>query len=390
MVKFYFMTISKYGDIIGANLLRTLRKKTHNVDFYGVGGPKMGLDKVIEYEKLNDNMYLNDDCSKICCDNIGVFADIMRVKPDVIISIGNWDFCKEIYKKINNSCHCSKVIIVHYVAPNVFYKGERFIKEMSEQIDLLVSIYPQEVKCANKYKLPCTYVGHPMTEIRCVNSNLTEFYRRISLAPQQKFLTALFETNLDDVKRNLPYILEVGKAIQNRKPELTFVLLSSGKILAYIQEHVEKSQSKAIVLDEEKDLDNVISMTKVAIATSEKGTLKFSFADIPHVVAYKEPPAKRFRLGKSKHFHFLNLVNLILEKNIIPIYFNYSYNPKNIKNSVLTLLNNEEIYKNQIEAFHELKYLLLNGKKSSSENAADAILSFVRGLMCVNGSCVYL
>ena len=56
----------------------------------------------------------------------------------------------------------------------------------------------------------------------------------------------------------------------------------------------------------------------------------------------------------------------------------------------MELLDEGELYKAQLKAFQDLKYILKNGKKASSEDAADAILDFIRGLMCVNGSCVYL
>ncbi|MDD4555861.1 MAG: hypothetical protein PHE89_00845 [Alphaproteobacteria bacterium] len=390
MVKFYFITISKCGDAIGASLLRTLKRKTHNVDYYGIGGSKMNLDTIIEYDKLHDNMYLSDDETKFSNKDYNITYDIMKKKPEVVITIGNWDFCKNIHKKINNSHHCGKVILIHYVAPNVFYKGDRFIKEMSEQIDFLISIYPQEANCASRYKLPCAYAGHPMMEIRCVNTNIQEFSRRIDHTPQKKILTVLLETNVSDIRRILPDILQVEKNLNSQNQNIEIIFLSSGSAVNQLQELLKKSLSKALVFDEEYDFDNVMAITKVAIATSEKSTLKASLVNIPHIVAYKEPITQRLKLGKSKQFHFLNLVNLILGKNIIPIYFNYNYNIKSILQSIQELLEEKELYKKQLTGFEDLRYILSNGKNFSSENAADAILNFVKGLMCVNDTCVYL
>ncbi|MFV0625784.1 MAG: hypothetical protein ACK5N8_00360 [Alphaproteobacteria bacterium] len=391
-MKLYLIALSKQGDFIGANLKQALKQKSSQLEFYGIGGPKMGLKKVIPYEKLHDTIYSTENEKKFLDKDFDVVQDILLQKPDVLITIGNWDFCKGLYEKLSHHKKLFKNLIkVHYVAPRIFYHNNKIAATMGKYIDFLISVYPQEVSCFSTYRLPAVYVGHPILESSVESRRDFETRRKYGISPDAKVLTAILGSNEKDVKRMLPFFISAAKNTQEIRKDAVCVMLVSSNVYTYVDEMIKKSNSQILLLDEEKEMDSILSITDAGVASSEGATLKFSIAEVPHVVAYKEGFLSKVLLSKPRNFHFLNLTNEILERKVIPVYLDDNFNENNIHKVMMKLIEKGELYQKQKEGFVELKDILANGKKKSSENAGEAILNFVRSRACVDGvNCIYI
>lgn len=392
-MKLYFIALSKHGDFIGANLKNALAKKSSVLEFDGVGGPKMGLGKVIPFEQLRDTIYANDKADKFSLTDAEIIQDIKKFEPDVLVTIGSWDFCSVLYEKLSkNKKLFNKLIKIHYVAPRIFYHNNKVAVTMGKYIDFLVSVYPQEVACFASYKLPAVYVGHPILEDDVVTKaiNDVEMRKKYGFTKDTKILTAMLGSDEKGVKRMLPFFITAAKKVKSAVKDAACVMLVSSDVYGYVSETIKKNNSEIILFDEERDSDNILSMTDAAVASSEGASLRLSVAGIPHIVAYKEGLLSKLVFGKPKNLHFLNLTNDILEKKVIPVFLDDNFNDANINSVMMKLLEKGGLYQKQKEGFEDLRDILSNGKKKSSENASDAILSFIRSRMCIDGvNCIY-
>ena len=105
-IKIYLIATEPSGDTIGANLIRSLKKKKgRNIKIFGIGGPKMinsglkkslfGIDKLSIFglfeviPKIFKVLKLLEKTKN----------DLLRIKPDILITIDSPDFNFRILKK---------------------------------------------------------------------------------------------------------------------------------------------------------------------------------------------------------------------------------------------------------------------------------------------------
>ena len=124
-IKVYLIATEPSGDVIGSNLIKSLKKeKKIKVKIYGIGGTKMissGLVKsLFPIKKLSifgifeiiPNIFnifnLLDKTEK----------DLIKIKPNLLVTIDSPDFNFRILKRISKKIPFTKKI--HYVAPTVW------------------------------------------------------------------------------------------------------------------------------------------------------------------------------------------------------------------------------------------------------------------------------
>jgi lipid-A-disaccharide synthase len=190
----YLIAGEPSGDVIGANLIRSLKKLSKNeIQISGVGGERMieaGLCKsVISIDKIAvmgtvevvSKLYnLNKNVNK-------VVDHIINAKPDVIVAIDAKGFNKAVIKRyfkkeygesdrqvlldtFDDEFH--HVLLpppptVQYVAPS-YWAYKSFAKDTPKQLlkyfQKIYCILPFENKLLNEYNIPNLYVGHTAIE----------------------------------------------------------------------------------------------------------------------------------------------------------------------------------------------------------------------------------
>ena len=197
-MRVYLIAGEPSGDVIGANLIESLKKQTNNnsIEFSGVGGERMiqaGLSKSIisidniavmgTIELISKIYNLNKCVNK-------VVDDIIDNDPDVIVAIDAKGFNKAVlkryYKKkygkadrqlLQNDLPISPTIIgkkisppppiVQYVAPSYWaYKSSSKDKpkELLKHFNKIYHILPFEGELLNENNVPNLYVGHSAVE----------------------------------------------------------------------------------------------------------------------------------------------------------------------------------------------------------------------------------
>ena len=121
------------GDRLGAKIISAL-KKTHNVELYGVGGPKIikeGLTSIFNFEKLHlmgliEPLINYIELKKLRKELINVF---IQNKIDYFIGIDSPDFNIGIQKALKN---IGKPRNIQVVSPSVWGWREGRIKQIKK------------------------------------------------------------------------------------------------------------------------------------------------------------------------------------------------------------------------------------------------------------------
>jgi len=379
LLRIYLIATEPSGDVIGSNLINSLKKeKGIKVEIHGIGGTKMiesGLVKSlfpIKELSIFGIFEIIPKIYKVLSLLKRTEKDLIKIKPDVLITIDSPDFNFRILKRISNKIPFTTKI--HYVAPTVWAWRSGRAKYLSNYIDKLLTILPFEKKYFTKYNLNTKFVGHPVYEIRKDKTiNKKNLYFKYKIKNGCKIISFLPGSRLSELKKSIPVLIETINLIKNRSDLNIHVLF-------YILPHLKKYFNKynfdfPYSLVDETDKYDAFKISNAAISSSGTVAVELSYFSIPTIVIYKLNflsylIAKIF--VKIKH---ANLLNILAKKYIIPEFLQFKCRPDLICNELIKLLNNNSYAKKQLYECKKILFKLKINNKLPSVNAVNEIIN---------------
>ena len=378
MKKIYLIAGEPSGDLLGSRLMRALKKKTGgDVAFYGVGGETMeeeGLKSLFDIADLSimGIMEVIPSIPKVLRHIRNTVEDIIRVQPDVVITIDSWSFSARVHKALRKK----KLGIpqVHYVAPQVWAWKKKRARTMYKYIDHLLTLLPYEPKYFTPYRLPTDFVGHPVIESEALHADGAKFREKFNVPAGKRVVSVLPGSRKTEVSKLLPVFFDAVRELSKQNEDLFFVIPTVKTVAEAVKTAAKNSGLPIVVTETQQDRYNAFKASSAAIAASGTVALELAILDVPHIVAYK---VSAFSAMLARHFlkiQFVNLSNILLGREIVPELLQERCVPGNIRNYIKGLLQKDDLYDKQIAGFKKVRELLGLGEQTPSENAADIVL----------------
>ena len=369
------------GDLLGSRLMRAMRRKDKNVEFYGVGGDTMEAEGLKSLYDISDLAVMGlteviPSIPKILRLIKETVADIQKVKPDVVVTIDSWSFSSRIHKALRKL----KLGIpqIHYVAPQVWAWKKKRARTMYKYIDCLLTLFPYEPKYFTPYKLDARFVGHPVIESEAITADGKAFRKKFNIPENKKIITILPGSRKNEVSRLLPVFMEAAQELHNADKDFYFVLPTVKTVADMVKTELKNYDLPVLVVETQQDRYGAFRASSAAIAASGTVALELAICDIPHIIAYKVAPLTAFLAKRFLHIQFVNLSNILLGREIIPELLQERCVKGNIRNYILDLLHHEDLYNRQMEGFAKVRKILGQGEQKPSQNAADIIFEFAQ------------
>lgn len=381
-MKIYLIAGEPSGDLLGSRFMRAMRNKVGDeVEFFGVGGDTMeeaGLKSLFDISDLAvmGLVEVIPSIPKVLRRIKETVDDIVRVKPDVVITIDSWSFCSRVHKALRRLK--TGIPQVHYVAPQVWAWKKKRAKTMYKYIDCLLTLFPYEPKYFTPYKLDARFVGHPVIESEVVSASGEFFRKKYNISDDKKIITVLPGSRKNEVSRLLPVFIEAAGELKKTNDDLFFVIPTVKTVANMVKKEVEKSSFPVLVVETQEDRYGAFRASSAAIAASGTVALELAICDIPHIIAYKVSAFSAFLARKFLHIEFVNLSNILLGREIIPELLQERCVPGNIRSYISSVLHRDELYEKQMNGFDKVRKILGQGEQKPSENACDIILEIVK------------
>ena len=381
-MKYYLIAGEPSGDALGVRPIEALRRKDKDAQFFGIGGDSMkalGFSSLFDISELAvmGIMEVIPSIPRILKRMNQTIAEIKSLKPDVIITIDSWSFCARIHKKIRK-LHLN-IPQVHYVAPQVWAWKKKRARTMYKYIDLLLTLFPNEPQYFIPNHLPAVFVGHPVIESAVVNAAPKGTFReRHNIPADKRIMLILPGSRHNEVKNLLPDFLNAIHKLSAEYPDFVYVLPTVSTVAARVKKMLANSTVPALVVEGEQERRSAFQDADAAIAASGTVALELAIVKVPHIVAYKVPKLTELLVRNFLHFRFINLSNILLNRLIVPELLQNHCNPENIAFYMRQLIEKQPLYNSQIEGFEQVRKILGMGEQIPSDNAAAAILNFIR------------
>jgi lipid-A-disaccharide synthase len=373
MKKIFILTGEPSGDKLASTVISKLKIKDPNIEYLSVGGShikKLGIESIFDLKEITylgfTSVLLN--IFKIRNKINKTVEEIIKFNPDILFSVDSPDFTLRVaerVKKINTS-----IKTVHYVAPQVWVWRKNRVKNIKKFIDHILLLFNFEKKYFDEENINNTFVGHPLIEksenVKTVLNDLTSKDKKIiSIFPGSR----KSETNV-----LLPILLNFVKLMNKRELGYSYVFHATDENKEFILYHVKKTNLDNIdVISDENIKSQILSNSIFAVSKSGTVSLQISNSNIPSIIIYKLSFINFMIFKLLVNVKFVNIINIINDKEIIPELLQKECNAEEICRSVIYFLKNPKLIKKQLEECSKT----LEGIKSktSSSNEAATILS---------------
>lgn len=322
------------GDLLGAGLLRELKKQHPDVTFIGVGGPLM------EAEGLQSLVPMDDLAVMGLAEVIGrlrlllshrkrLVTTFLERRPDVFIGIDAPDFNLPIAKRLK----AQGIATMHYVSPSVWAWRQGRIKGIKESVDHVLCLLPFEKEFYDKHQLPATFVGHPLADSIPLQWDQEQARQDVGLELQneQRVIALLPGSRGGEIARLGPVFLQAAQAYLQRHPDTLFI----SPMISQARADQFRALQQQFAPDLPLQLIDGQSRTAMAAAdglllTSGTVTLEAMLIKRPMVVAYRFSWLTFQIMRRMFKAAFFSLPNLLAGRELVPELLQTDVNPERI------------------------------------------------------------
>lgn len=367
-MKYYIIAGEASGDLHGANLIASLKKKDPRARIRAWGGnlmKKQGATLVKHYRDLafmgfvEVLLHLRTILKNLSfCKN-----DILKFKPDAIILIDYPGF----NMKIAKFAHKHNIKVYYYISPQVWAWKKRRVHTIKEVVDKMLVILPFEKDFYDQYNVDANFVGHPLLDELSKMKHVSKdnFVRQNRLSPKKEIIALLPGSRKQEVTRMLGVMLEVV----NMFPEYQFVIGCAPSLTESFYKSLIGNAKVNLVSNKTYQL---LQVSSAALVTSGTATLETALLYVPEVVCYKANQLSYLIAKNLVKVKYISLVNLIMDKPVLKELIQNDLTSDNISEELKQLLTNHKRQRQLLDDYEELRYKL--GNAGASNNAATIII----------------
>lgn len=368
-MKYYIIAGEASGDLHGANLIASLKKKDTRAKIRAWGGnlmKKQGATLVKHYRDLAFMGFVEVLLHlRTILKNLSFCKkDILKYKPDAIILIDYPGF----NLKIAKFAHKHNIKVYYYISPQVWAWKKRRVYTIKEVVDKMLVILPFEKEFYDEYRVDAHFVGHPLldelSKVRYVNRS--NFARQNKLDPKKEIIALLPGSRKQEVTRMLGIMMKV----MDKFPEYQFVIGCAPSLPESFYRELVGNENVHLVFNKTYQLLQVAS---AALVTSGTATLETALFYVPEVVCYKGNKISYLIAKNLVKVKYISLVNLIMDKPVLKELIQNDLTPKNIEEELSSLLTNHKRQRQLLEDYEDLRCKL--GNAGASNNAAAIIVN---------------
>ena len=379
MTLIYLVAGEHSGDVLGARLMAALKSRRSDLEFCGVGGPRMaalGLTPLFPMSELAVMGLLEvlprlRRLRRLLAD---AAADIAARRPDLVVTIDSPGFALRLLRRITPL----GVKRVHYVAPQVWAWRERRVRSFPGLWERLLCLLPFEPAFFAGHGLPARFVGHPVLEYGAGCGDAARFRVVHGLSADAPVVVLMPGSRRTEVGRLLPVYGAALGLLRRRIPGLVAVVPAAAAVADRVRAAAASWAVRPVIVTELADKHDAYAAAGAALTKSGTSTLELALAGVPMAVTYRVNPLTAAIARRLIRVPHVAMVNLLAERLVVPELLQDECTPERLASTLETLLTDAVAAEAQRAAFAGvLARLRPPSGELPSEAAALAVLEML-------------
>jgi lipid-A-disaccharide synthase len=374
----YIVAGEASGDVLGARLMRAMRRRRDGLTFAGIGGPRMaeeGLETLFPMHELA-LMGLAEVLPKLRALKRRMdetVADITARRPAVIVTIDSPGFTLRLLRRIAPL----GLPRVHYVAPQVWAWRESRVRKYPGLWERLLCLLPFEPAFFAGHGLAAEFVGHPVLESGAEAGDAARFRAMHAIPPEAMPIILMPGSRVTEITRLMPVFAEALRRLAARFPNLVPVMPVAASVAPRVTAAVADWPHLPIMVTDVAGKHDAFAAARVALTKSGTSTLELALAGVPMVVTYRVNPITAAIVRRVVKVSYAAMVNLLAGREVVPELIQGDCTPERLAAEVSRLIEDEDAAAAQRAAFAAVMASLRPAAGLPSDAAAVAVLALL-------------
>lgn len=374
----YLVAGEPSGDNLGGPIMRALKiiaaQNGVNIRFSGVGGERMMEAGIKSLFPLSDIalfgiMEVIPHLFRVWKRLRMIVADVSRQKPNIVITIDSSSFSFALARRLKNY----NIPLVHLNAPKVWAYRPGRVKTVAKLYDHLLALLPFEPAWFEAAGLKCTFIGHPVVEYGADKGDGLAFRKKYGILPDAPILCLLPGSRVSEINALLPIFEKVVYSLCAQRPDVRLIMPTVSNVAHKVRSIVSTWSNKPLIIENISEKFDSFAASTVALVASGTVSVEMAMAKTPMVVAYKVSAITAAIIRKLVTVRYASIVNLLLNRPVIPEFIQEDCTAEKLTTEVLSLLNDPQLRAAQTAEFNIAAKMLGQGDRLPSERAAEAI-----------------
>lgn len=372
------------ADRYGARLVNRLNA-LHGPDalcFYGTGGDEMQKAGVRLQCHIRDLAHIGvREALSSLRTYYRVFQSLVkeseRCRPDLAVLLDFPEFNLRLAKRMKRL----GVKVVYYISPQIWAWRSGRIRVIREYVDKMLVILPFEEEYYRARGVEAEFVGHPLLEDFCPNSNRTEFLNSLDLDPLHRTVAILPGSRRKEIDYILPTLLRASLQLLKELPAQFLVSAAptvefshiDGIVKAIIPEDLRNKYFRLLP----RASRDILANSDFAFVKSGTSSLEAALVGTPFLITYKISPLSWWIGSMLIRTPMKGLVNLIAHEIIVPELYQSEATPQKLARLAREYIVNPEKSAAMSSRLAGIRNIL--SIRCASDTAAAMVSSYLQG-----------
>jgi lipid-A-disaccharide synthase len=365
------------GDLLASHLIRAIRQKLPDTEFYGIGGPKMeaeGFRALWSCERLAVHGYV--DALKRYPELSGIrralLRRVRRERPEAFIGVDAPDFNLWLEGRVR----AAGIPAIHFVSPSIWaWRGNR-IKDIARAVTHMLCLFPFEPALYEQAGIPVSYVGHPLADVFPLQPDRAAARELLNLPDDRRVIAMLPGSRQSEVRNLAETYIATARILVERHPDLLFVVpLATRETRLLFSEALRTAQADDLPIRMlfGHAVDAMTAADAVLVA-SGTASLEAALLKRPMVISYRMGKWQYRLMKRMAYLPWVGLPNILCNETVVPELLQDDATPTALADALDAWLGDAEAVSRLVERFGDLHHQL---RQNTAERAAAAILPYL-------------
>lgn len=359
------------GELYGALLAVSLRKKIPDLQIVGIGGRRMQSAGVRLVAGIASAFGLAEAVSalrELRKSFQNAVVALTEERPSVLVLIDYPDFNLRLAEKAKQL----GIKVLYYVSPQVWAWRRKRIYRIARLVDRMAVILPFEVDIYRETGLACEFVGHPVfDEIRGMAADKDRLKQALGLDPARPLLSLLPGSRTHEIDRLLPVLAALMDVFSSEFRDFQFCIpFAPNTDLTKYAAMVEPLKRRGVIINQGRSLE-VMAVSDCAVLASGTATLQAVLLNVPIVVIYKVSLLTQLIGRLLIHARFMTLANILADREVIKEFLQGQVTLPNIMGELRKILTDGRHRAELLDSYREIQHIF------SGRHASDRVAEMV-------------